>query len=194
MTAQTLNNILMHVFSGHNFNQTISSYFNQKDEAEEFRQFMIVEVHGVPYELLLQLYSNDELKNYYAAMVKNQIKSKSSRWSKLRDPGYQLTDFDLSNFDDKFDEPTEFMVSNQKKKQKVIEAINYLQGKNPKLMEDFEHFKWFYFDSKSYRQIERMLKEKGTPISRHTVRTKVIRAEALIKNYIKNNYYDDTDI
>ncbi len=190
MMGMSLNNIYEHIYTAATFAAIISSYFKKKDERDEFRQFIILEITKVPEQLMFSLYDNDELKFYFASIVKNQVCSSTSPWHKQR---YSS---EIYSEDYSFDIPDEDEIttsSSYQKKRQVNKAINYLQGKNPKLMEDFDHFKWYYFDNKSYRQIEKMLRENGTPINRHTIRTKVIRAEALIKNYIKNNYDNNND-
>jgi hypothetical protein len=187
MTAITLNNIYTHIYTAATFNSILASYFRDKNERDEFRQHMFLEVYKLKEEFMINIYNQggNDLIHFYAAMVKNQVCSDSSPWAKQRQNGIIYNEELLTNL------PYEDDPIYINKKNVIIDVINRLQGKHPKMIEDFDHFKWYFFENMSYRQIEKKLTQNGTPISRHTVRTKVIRAEALIKNYIKNNYKDD---
>lgn len=203
MSAATAQQVYDFILHDKFYEDILKKFLSNKQQRNEFRQELWIYLCEMPENKIIEAWNRRYFKYLYIAIVKNQVASKTSRWHlKFRTPTidghrielYEEFDFDSDTmkFDSFLTESTEDEIirqeikEEQNKKLKVInDSISVLTSKDSKFFVKSELFKMYYFDSLSYRDIE-----KKTNIPLVTVYTYVQEAQEAIKKHINKHYYN----
>ena len=184
ITADTLTKMFSLIQKDSFFEEPLHKYFFNKDDRNEFRQFLHLAICENPKSL--SFWNAGIFKWIYLTMIKNNVCSSSSpyhykyrniKYSLYDDiPGFQLEDLDL--IDDEID-LIEIQQIKQQKIDKIKSIIQEQTKKNPILTRDFQLFNKYYIEKKTYREIS-----LETKIPLMSVHIYVKNAKELIQSQI----------
>lgn len=160
----------------------LRKFVSNKQERDEFRQELHLQLCEHNREKLIDYWNRGVFKWIYTRIVSNNIKSRTSKWHyHHRVPKQNEVGFieNMSNYEELCEKEieTEFEMDELDLIDLVI--ANKIKEK-PLLVKEFTHFKWYYYENKTYDEISKM-----TTIPLMTVYSYVRRAEDLIRKEIK---------
>jgi DNA-directed RNA polymerase specialized sigma24 family protein len=179
------------------YSTIIAKYMTNKDDREEFTQFIWLILSEIPHEKIEAIWEKNQFLWYYCGIIKNQVISSNSKWHKeYRLPNQRLIDYEhyeqYNNYNEIIEDDSlnelEYIADLKEKKQKqnqIDMAIHEETKRNPLLITEFALFNMKYKDNLSYREIA-----AKTRIPTSSVFQYVKNAEILIKKqitYKKNN-------
>lgn len=175
-----------------------------KDDAEDFYQDLFLIISDKDPVKMKRIYDNDEMSQYVYVIIKNNLKSRNSRYYyKYRKPiGEELDDFmvpvdtTLSQYKKDLLEEIEMDYNNLLKK--IEKHFNIEIKKNPRMFYDKTIFK-MYYDDDNDRTFRSLSDELGIPTTSiyNTVKRNKDRIEWVFRKEIKAIqqkiyiYYDD---
>lgn len=172
--------ILKEIVKNNIYQNILVKYFSEKNERDEFRQFLFIQICEIDDEKIELIWSKNEFLWYYCGIVKNQVKSSSSAWNKYRESFKKNVDISVfENYLENNDEESYEDEINEKLSQ-IKQSINHYLKVNPKYKTDFDLFKLKYEQGLTYRAIA-----KKTNIPLTSVYQYILNATTLIQTHIR---------
>lgn len=176
----TKQQIIQQIYTDNMYNNIISKFIN-KDQYDEFKQFIFEQLLAIPDEKIIVLWSNNQFLYYFCGILQNQIKSKTSKWHKEY---RSLKSFELNQTDGVQPYSTQIELNEEELeknfKLKLIEqAIHHHIQRDPKLKTEFDLFNMYHKENMTFREIAKLTRIPLTSVYQY-----IKNAEILIKNNI----------
>jgi DNA-directed RNA polymerase specialized sigma24 family protein len=174
----------MHLGTGETYiNDICTNFISSKYLQEELEAETYLAIAEMPEDKLLFLFNHKQLRYYVYGMIRNQIRSKSSKFyrSHVR-PQILEDEFESKHMKDTFN----FNYNVQEQTEIIREAMETLDFYRKKL------FEMYYFDDMSYMQISDYTasKNKFLRIPKPSIWNAVKSAREEVIEYIQKNYKD----
>jgi len=162
------------------YDSILEKYLSNKNERNEFRQFLWVMLCEIPTEKIEAIWAKNEFLWYYCGIVRNQIASSTSKWHKE----YRITNQNISQFKGEIEDEVEDILDQElnraNKLKEIDEAINHHLVINPHYKTDFDLFRLKFDKGMTYRAIA-----KKTKIPLTSVYEYILNAKTLIQTNIR---------
>ena len=191
LTAATINEIYNLCQKERIYEEILKRFFPKKNDLNEFRQHLWLQISEQPRDKIIYAWNNHYFKYLYTRILTNQVNSSTSSWIKQTQPNkhYDLIE-DYQPFFNIYQEVEDLaevrLLEIETKKDLTIQALNHYLRVDPQFFVEKKMFEEYYFNNKSFRQIEaESTLINGKKINYVAIRKCVEYAELLVKTYIK---------